>query len=1227
MGSQRVVQWAVGRIDGVPSRCQQRELVGEAEADPTVATADRTGSGPDDLTRGAQLVEHRRGEVPHSPRQHVALDRRGDHRCTGELSDRLDQPVETASGPAPTVPSRQETGKGIRFDRLDLAPQHRQRPSPELAQHVDVAPLALHTTRPELATHHPLVGGQRRDRPLDSFDRGREPTGDVDGEERAVGAGEATDERLERVRHRIGERDRQPDRDRTPERVAVARRVLGRRVAHVVADADLDDAPLTHQLVDPTAAVTPLATGVDLRDGEVAHTAEHVVQLVGGPGAATVGKVLQFEFDVGKHARVEQLAQLLGTEQLPQQVTVERERGGATLGERSVAFVHVLGDPVEQQARRERARRAGVDLHEPDLARLELAEHLLQRRHVEDVLQALARRLQQDRERRVLRCHREQIGGPLTLLPQGGPLVGSATRQQQRATGTLAEAGREQRRLRQRRHHQFVDLVGVDPEHVGVDVIGRLGQADDDPVVTPHRLHRQIELVDEASFDRHRPRRVHGGAERAEHTDPPVADLVAEPLDDDRPVVGHHTGRGRLLREVRHHVLGGERIERVVGLEPFERVAVGEFADVAEEATERPTQFERPPRAIAVPERHLARLTGRRGDGDPLERDVLDPPRGRAEHERLAGPTLVHHLLVELADPSTVGKEHAVQAAVGDRAAAGDRQPLRAVAGPQDVVHTVPHEPGPQLGELLARVPTGQQVEHVVEEVVGDLVEVRAPPDEAGDVVDAHLGAGGGMSDDLLGEDVERVAQVAGVLDLTVEHPTGDDRRLDQVATVLREDRPLTRFADLVARATDPLEAAVHRTRRLDLDDQVDRAHVDTELERRRRDDRSQLATLELVFDHDALLARQRAVVRLHQLLCLFTVRLLVQLVELGGEPLGATAGVAEDDRRTVLEHQVEHPRVDAGPDARPALATTRLAERRRRVARCAHVVDRHDHLDLEGLADAGIDDADRTGRPVVVVAAEEAGDLLEWALGGRQADALRRPVGDLVEPFETQRQVGAALGGRHGVDLVDDDGLDAAQGVGGRRGQHQVQRLGRGDEQVGRAADQLLAFVRRGVAGAHRHLGCRERFADPFGGEADAGERRPQVFLDVERQRPQRRDVEDARAMGALVGLRGGDQPVDRGHERRQRLARPGRGADQGVFTGGDVRPTLHLGRGRFGKRRREPCPHRRRERPEHRMISNETNLPRGCHAPARDGHTRRGQAPSGNEHTETPVGSPEGA
>ncbi len=122
------------------------------------------------------------------------------------------------------------------------------------------------------------------------------------------------------------------------------------------------------------------------------------------------------------------------------------------------------------------------------------------------------------------------------------------------------------------------------------------------------------------------------------------------------------------------------------------------------------------------------------------------------------------------------------------------------------------------------------------------------------------------VGDDLLGEDVERVAQEAGVLDLAVDHPPGDDRRLEQVAAVLGVDRAPARLADLVAGTADPLQAAGDGARRLDLDDEVDGAHVDAELEAARGDDGAQVAALELVLDDDALLAGERAVVRLDEL-------------------------------------------------------------------------------------------------------------------------------------------------------------------------------------------------------------------------------------------------------------------------------------------------------------------------------------------------------------------------
>src|ERR1700735_2100328 len=61
--------------------------------------------------------------------------------------------------------------------------------------------------------------------------------------------------------------------------------------------------------------------------------------------------------------------------------------------------------------------------------------------------------------------------------------------------------------------------------------------------------------------------------------------------------------------------------------------------------------------------------------------------------------------------------------------------------------------------------------------------------------------------------------------------------------------------------APDTLEPRCDRRRRLDLDDEVDGAHVDAELERRGRDDRGELPALETILDDRSRLARDRAVV------------------------------------------------------------------------------------------------------------------------------------------------------------------------------------------------------------------------------------------------------------------------------------------------------------------------------------------------------------------------------
>ena len=102
--------------------------------------------------------------------------------------------------------------------------------------------------------------------------------------------------------------------------------------------------------------------------------------------------------------------------------------------------------------------------------------------------------------------------------------------------------------------------------------------------------------------------------------------------------------------------------------------------------------------------------------------------------------------------------------------------------------------------------------------------------EEALDLIDVPL-VEGRHRDQVLGEHVERVLRDHRLLDPPLAHPPGDHRALEQVGAELGEDAALGDLTEAVAGATDPLQAAGHRLRRLDLHDEVDCAHVDAELQ------------------------------------------------------------------------------------------------------------------------------------------------------------------------------------------------------------------------------------------------------------------------------------------------------------------------------------------------------------------------------------------------------------
>ena len=205
------------------------------------------------------------------------------------------------------------------------------------------------------------------------------------------------------------------------ERVAQAAGVLGRAEALLAGDRREEGAPLGHQLVDPVLhgrarrRTAGPSSSIDSGPSRRSWSCSSSTSRASRPSTSRCSSSSR---SASTSASM-QLAQLLGAEQVAQQVAVEGERGGPALGQRRVARVHVDGDPAEHQRLGERRRRAGVSTgDEPHLAAAQVAQHLAERGHVEHVVEALARGLEEDRERRVLARHRRA----------GRPSAGAAAR-------------------------------------------------------------------------------------------------------------------------------------------------------------------------------------------------------------------------------------------------------------------------------------------------------------------------------------------------------------------------------------------------------------------------------------------------------------------------------------------------------------------------------------------------------------------------------------------------------------------------------------------------------------------------------------------------------------------------------------------------------------------------------------------------------------------------------
>ena len=228
--------------------------------------------------------------------------------------------------------------------------------------------------------------------------------------------------------------------------------------------------------------------------------------------------------------------------------------------------------------------------------------------------------------------------------------------------------------------------------------------------------------------------------------------------------------------------------------------------------------------------------------------DGREPPGRIAEHKRFADSPLVDELLVQLAQSRAALTEiHRKLAGVRYGPATDQGKLGGARKRGQTVVNPVPGDPSAQVAKVGGGKTAGDQPQDAFKRLGRKVVEGICAAHQVvkgGHVPRLHRDA----RDHLLGQDVQAAQRDAQMLDFTMQHRATECGRFEQVGGRLGDQPALADAVHDVPGSPDPLQTPGDVARRLDLANQVDRAHVDPQFERRGRDDRLQLTLLECFF-------------------------------------------------------------------------------------------------------------------------------------------------------------------------------------------------------------------------------------------------------------------------------------------------------------------------------------------------------------------------------------------
>ncbi len=293
-----------------------------------------------------------------------------------------------------------------------------------------------------------------------------------------------------------------------------------------------------------------------------------------------------------------------------------------------------------------------------------------------------------------------------------------------------------------------------------------------------------------------------------------------------------------------------------------------------------------------------------------------------------------------------------------------------------------------------------------------------------------------GHAKNVLTEHVERLVGDAEQFALVGPPARAGDGGFQQLRGVGGEHQAALHTARLVAGAANALQEAHHVAGRVDQDNEVHAADVDAEFQARTAYDGAEPAGLEVALDLAPPRRSQRGVVDRD---------LLVQVghgaTQSPRQLFGQPARVGKNQGCAVTSHV----RLDGRDQFRekPSLIRQRL----------------HDHFDFGLVGD---------GREVATpaVADKEASGVGEGRRRGGKADALEAGAGQFFQAFQAERQVGAALAPRQGVNFIDDDPAQAGeQRAAQRLGQEHGQTFGRRQEDFGGGVAEQAAVLGRRIA------------------------------------------------------------------------------------------------------------------------------------------------------------------